>query len=463
VTGGNPYNGISVPCQQLPTDAIGHFAVFGQELTTANYNSINQQLRNYGLQPGLTPEIFAKHYNNWQPRLGFAWDPTGKGSTSIRAGAGIFYNHFTLSDVTLMGGNSPFQLAAESLNGRADCPGQGPGLGPGRTCTPSGAASTVQLPIPITGGDLLSKIPRVYTWNVSVQHMLPQNTLLEVAYVGTAANHLVVNSDLNQLPAGTTFANPGVAVPALAPYSGIGGATVGLNDSNSSYNSLQVSVQRRLTKGLQFGVAYTYSHSYDYGSDLYANAVNTYDLSYNYGRSNYDLRNNLIINYIYDLPFFKGQHGFTAAALGGWEVAGVLAFQSGFPYTITNAISDEAGAGEDFGQTANRVSGCNPNNGPRTVAQYFNTACFVEATRGTFGTSQRNIVTGPGNRNWDFALYKNGPITERLHYQFRAEFFNFLNHPSFNNISTSLGNGNYGQVTGANDPREIQFALKLNF
>jgi hypothetical protein len=375
VTGGDPYNGISVPCSQLPTSAVGHFAVFGQELTSATYGSINQELRNDGLQRGLSPEIFAKHYNNWQPRLGFAWDPFGKGTTSIRAGAGVFYNHFTLSDVTLMGGNSPFQLAAESLNGRADCPGQGSALGAGRGCSQAGAAATVQLPIPITGGDLLSKVPSVYTWNATVQHMFPQDTLVEVGYVGTRANHLVVNSDLNQLPVGTTFANPGVAIPALAPYPGIGGATVGLNDSNSKYDSLQVSVQRRLNKGLQYGVAYTYSHSYDFGSDLYANAVDTYNLGYNYGRSNFDLRNNLIINYVYDLPFFRGQNNLVAQGLGGWELAGVVAIQSGFPNTITNASSDEAGAGEDFGQTANLVSGCDPNSGPRSVAQFFWSSC----------------------------------------------------------------------------------------
>jgi Carboxypeptidase regulatory-like domain len=465
VTSGNPYNGISVPCSQLPQSAIGHFAVFGQELTASNYASINQQLRDYGLQPGLSPEIFAKHYNNWQPRLGFAWDPNGKGTTSIRAGGGIFYNHFTLSDVTLMGGNSPFQLAAESVNGRADCPGQGSsvGLNPLRGCSTGGGTSTLQLPIPITGGDLLSKVPSVYTWNVSVEHMLPQNTLLEVAYVGTRARHLVVNSDLNQLRAGTVQANPGVALASLSPYAGIGGATVGLNDSSSKYDSLQVSVQRRLSKGLQYGVAYTYAHSYDYGSDLYANAVDTYNLNYNYGRSNFDLRNNLIVNYVYDLPFFKSQTGVAKTVLDGWELAGVLAFQSGFPNTITNALGDVAGAGEDFGQTANLVSGCDPNSGPRTVDQYFKTSCFTEAAQGTFGTSPRNNVTGPGTRNWDFALYKNGPITERFHYQFRAEFFNVLNHPSFNSISTSLGNGNFGQATGANDPREIQFGLKLSF
>lgn len=466
VTGGDPYNGISVPCSALPQSATGHFAVFGQELTSSNLSSINQQLKALGLQAGLSPEIFAKHYTNFQPRLGFAWDPTGKGTTSIRAGAGIFYNHFTLSDVTLMGGNSPFQLAAESLNGSADCPGQGSALGPGRKCNPAGSSSTVQLPIPITGGDLLAKVPSVYTWNASVQHMFPQDTLVEVSYVGTRARHLVVNSDLNQLPAGTVQANNNGAKDALAflsPYAGIGGATVGLNDSSSKYDSLQVSVQRRLSQGLQYGIAYTYAHSYDYGSDLYANAVDTYNLKYNYGPSNFDVRNNLIVNYVYQLPFFKGQHGFADAALGGWEMAGVLAFQSGTPTTITNANGDEAGAGEDFGQTANLVSGCDPNGGPRTVAQFFKTSCFVEATPGTFGTSSRNLVFKPGTRNWDFALYKNGPITERLHYQFRAEFFNVLNHPSFNSLSTGLGNGNFGQVTGANDPREIQFGLKLSF
>src|SRR5207249_5293389 len=123
VTGGNPYNGISVPCQELPRDAIGHFAVFGQPLTDSNYDAINKRLRDFGLQRGLTPEIFQKHYDNWQPRLGFAWDPFGNRTTSVRGGAGFFYNHFTLSDVTLMGGNSPFQSAAEVLGGKTDCPG----------------------------------------------------------------------------------------------------------------------------------------------------------------------------------------------------------------------------------------------------------------------------------------------------------------------------------------------------
>ncbi|PYV21147.1 MAG: hypothetical protein DMG27_21395, partial [Acidobacteria bacterium] len=469
VTGGNPYNGISVPCQQLPRDAIGHFAVFGQELTDSNYTALNKDLRDFGLQRGLPPEIFQKHYDLFQPRLGFAWDPFGKGTTSIRGGGGIFYNHITLSDVTLMGGNSPFQLAAEVIGGantgKADCPAAQ--LDASRACPPvgSGGGATVALPIPVTGGDLVSKVPAVYQWTLSVQHLLPQDTLVEVGYVGTRGRHLVLNSDLNQLRVGTKDLpqNQNVQVAALFPYQGLGGLTAGLNDANSKYDALQVSVQRRLYRGLQFGAAYTYSNTFDYGSDLYANAINTYDIKYNFGPADWGRRNILVLNYVYQLPFFKGQNDLVSRVLGGWEVSGVAALESGTPHTISNANGDRAGVNSDFGQYGVRAAGCDPSNAPRSVEKWFNTSCFTEAPAGTFGNAGRNSVWGPGVRNWDFALYKNGKVTERLNYQFRAEFFNVLNHPSFNSISTGLGNGDFGQINGANDPREIQFGVKLNF
>jgi hypothetical protein len=469
VTGGDPYNGISVPCQQLPRDAIGHFGVFGEPLTAATYDDINKKLRDYGLQKGLPPEIFSKHYDNFQPRLGFAWDPFGKGTTSIRGSGGIFYNHFTLSDVTLMGGNSPFQPTAVVVNGRADCPGGQ--LDASRNCLPA-AAGQLKLPIPITGGDLVSKVPSIYQWTFTVQHQFPQDTLVEVGYVGTRARHLVLNSDENQLLPGVLPAaqaiNPNVQVNSLRPSVGLAQATVGLNDSSSKYDSLQVSVQRRLSKGLQFGVAYTYSNAFDLGSSLYANSVNTYDLQYTYGPADWNRRNNLVINYVYQLPFFRGRNDWTAKALGGWEISGVAAIGSGFPFTVMNQHGDEAGIGEDFGQFGNRLSGCVPNNAPRSVTSFFNTTCFAEAAKGTFGNAGKNSLWGPGVKNWDFALYKNGRITERPGYQFRAEFFNILNHASFgtsagSNLDTTLGDAAFGQITGAGDPREIQFGLKLNF
>src|SRR5262249_2326311 len=152
------------------------------------------------------------------------------------------------------------------------------------------------------------------------------------------------------------------------------GLTTALMDTNSRYDALQVSVQRRLNKGLQFGVSYTYSNTFDYGSSLYANAIDTYNLKYNFGPADWGRRNNLIINYVYQLPFFKGKSGAGAAVLGGWQLCAVLAFASGIPFTVTNSTGAVGGVNPDFGQYGNRLQGCNPNNAPRTVAEYFNTS-----------------------------------------------------------------------------------------
>ena len=449
VTGGNPFNGIAVPCNQLPQSAIGHFAVFGQRLTSANFDAINAQLRNQGLQRGLTPEIFQKHYRNFQPRLGFAYDPFGKGTTAIRASAGLFYNHNTLSDVSLMGGNSPFQSTVQVSNGLADNPG--------------GSVGGVfpQLPIPITGQDLFAKIPVVYQWNFTAEHMFLNTTLVQLGYVGTRGRNLLLNSDLNQPVVGTFTSNPNINPAALRPFPGLGRAQVALNDSSSFYDSLQVSVQRRFHRGLQYGVAYTWSKSIDYGSSLYATATDTYNLRLDRGLSDFDHRHILIFNYVYDLPFLKNSTSPVGKALGGWEVSGVTSFLRGAPLSIGSG--SDAGVGGIGPEFANRVPGCNV--GPiKSLQQWFNTACFTNPSKGTFGTAARGIVTGPGINNWDFGLFKNGPIIrERLRYQFRAEFFNVFNHPSFSSVSTKVTDSSFGRVTGVNAPRNIQFALKLLF
>ncbi len=446
VTGGNPFNGIAVPCNQLPREAIGHFAVFGQRLTASNFDAINQQLRDSGLQRGLSPEIFQKHYRNFEPRLGFAWDPFGKGTTSIRASAGIFYNHNTLSDVSLMGGNSPFQSTVEIFNGSADNPG---------------GTAGVPKPIPITGEDLVHKIPVVYQWNFTVQRLITQDTLVDVGYVATRGRRLLLNSDLNQPPAGTFTSNPSVNPAALRPFPGLGRATVALNNANSAYDSLQVSVQRRLHRGLQYGVAYTWSKSIDYGSSLYAVATDPFNLRLDRGLSDFDRRHTLIASYVYELPFLKNAATPVGKAFGGWQVSGVVSFLSGFPLSI-GAGGDVAGVGGAGPQFADKLAGCDP--GPiKSLQQWFNTSCFKRPKDGTFGTAARGITHRPGFANWDFALFKGGHIIERLNYQFRAEFFNVLNHPSFTDVSTGVTSGDFGKVTGVADPRNIQFGLKLLF
>ena len=455
VTGGDPYNGIGAPCSTLPQAAIGHTAVFGQRVTSSNLSMINQQLAAFGVQRGLSPQIVQSQYGNVQPRIGFAWDPTGAGKTSIRGGAGIFYNHNTLSDVTLEGGNSPFQLAEEVFNGKADNPG-------GTT----GAA----LPIPMTGSDLVGKIPVVYSWNFSVQHEFFGNTLLDVGYVGNRGRHLFINADLNQPAIGTLNnpANASINGAALRPYPGIGGAASSLQEANSKYDGLQVQVQKRFTKGLQYSVAYTYSKAFDMADSIYSVITDTYIPKYNWQVAGFNQTHHLVLTYIYNLPFLKGNNSLAGKALGGWEVSGDVALISGFPVSAT-ASADYLGNGvNNIGGTeyAYLASGCNTR-GNRTFLHFFNTGCFSEPNltnnTGLVGSSAPNIIEGPGTDNFDIALIKNGPITERLKYQFRAEFFNAFNHPSFNGVDSTVTDSTFGQINSAISPRNIQLGLKLIF
>ena len=464
ITGGNPYNGISVPGNGVPLDAAGHFAVFGQELTTQNIPSINQQLQYYGMARGLPLGIIGTQYGSFQPRIGFAWDPTGSGKTSIRAGSGIFYNHNTLSDVTLEGGVTPYQLASEVFSGRADCPGSA--VTALRTCATTGATAP-QLPIPMTGSDLVNKVPVVYSWNFTVEHMFFNDTLVSAGYVGNRGHHFPINSDLNQ-PAIGTFTNPanaGINQAALRPYPGIGGAMTTLQQGNSKYDSLQVSVQKRLSKGLQYSVAYTYSKAFDMADNIYSVVTDTYNPKYNWQLAGFNQTNALILTWVYELPIERHASSWLGKAVGGWMVSGNAGFQSGFQDSVT-ASGDPLGNGVTLiGGTeyAGVKSGCSYR-GSRTITQYFNTSCFFQPTASTLsGTVAPNAIQGPGTEVIDFGLLKNGPITERVKYQFRAEFFNLFNHANFNSIDTTVTDSTFGVVNGAADPREIQFAIKFTF
>jgi hypothetical protein len=454
IVAGNPYNGIAVPCSQFPNSAIGHFAALGQVLTAQNIDAIDGELRQDGMMRGLPGGIVESHYGNFQPRLGVAWDPTGSGKSSIRAGGGIFYNHNTLNDSTLLGGNSPFQLAAEVFNGKADNPGGTP---------------NAKLPIPVTGWELKNNIPVVYSWNLTVEHMFFNNTLVDAGYVGNRGRHMELNGDLNA-PAIGTFtspANTGIPQDALRPYPGIGGALTTFQGANSKYDSLQVSVQRRFTRGLQYNVAYTYSKAFDMGDDnVYSVLTDIYNPRYNWQVAGFNEAHNLIFSWVYNLPLLKGNNSLVGKALGGWEISGDAAFISGFPVSVF-ASGDPLGNGATSvggAEYAGVKSGCNYRGGSRSFTQFFNTSCFYQPTTSMLaGTAAPNAIEGPGTDNVDFALMKNGPVTEWLKYQFRAEFFNVLNHPSFASIDTTVTDSTFGYVTGATSARQIQFGLKLIF
>jgi hypothetical protein len=170
----------------------------------------------------------------------------------------------------------------------------------------------------------------------------------------------------------------------------------------------------------------------------------------------------LTFNYVWELPFAKGMKGIQGRFLDGWVLSGITSFDSGNAYSVyaTEAFAGVAGQGSE---RANRVSGQSVT-GPKTVAEYFNTAAFTDPPYLTYGNSAYGILHGPGTNNWDISVGKNTQLKENVNLQFRAEFLNAFNHASFSGINTSISSGAaFGGINGARDPRLIQFGLKVQF
>jgi hypothetical protein len=218
-------------------------------------------------------------------------------------------------------------------------------------------------------------------------------------------------------------------------------------------------------KGMTFQSAYTWSHCLDYGSGDFATITNPYDLKLDRGNCDLDRRHVLNLNYVWDLPFFKGsQSKAMRSVLGGWQISGITSFQSGLPKTAI-VSGDNAGVG---GANVRPILLSNPNEGPKTVGEWFNTGAFATPEPLTFGTAGRGIIRAPGRNNWNLSMFKvfSGiPLPkspEGGQIQFRAEFFNAFNHTQFHDINTTLGGG-FGEVTSTADPRVIQFGMKFLF
>ena len=232
---------------------------------------------------------------------------------------------------------------------------------------------------------------------------------------------------------------------------------------NSNYNSLQTSLQKRFSNGLQFQLAYTWSKSFDLGS-TFEGSVDPIDPRRSYALSAFDARHRLVWSYDYEIPVRK-MTGFAGKALNGWETSGILTLQSGFPIRITTSDDLELytstffeSAGEP--NQVKQLVGLSPqkNNG-----LYFDPATFQQPANYGVGNSQRTVCCGPGIANWDMTFQKNTKFGERWNTEFRAEFFNIFNHTQFYNPDGNISDPTFGYVREARDPRLIQFALKLSF
>jgi hypothetical protein len=450
------YNGMVIPGNSFPSSAKNHVP----EATTSTYDFMFRGVPNH------YSDI---QWNNIQPRVGVAYSLNDK--TVIRVGGGRFYTRLGVSDSVFLGGNPPFQPNASITNGTVD------GLGP------SAAAA---IPLVVTTQTKNFRNPEAWNWNMTVERELPWKLFTTVGYVGRRGIHLQREADINQPTTAVVAANPGVNINALRPYKGFGTIRQTDNIASSRYNSLQTTLNRRFSNGLQFGVAYTYSKSMDDGSNQRDVVPDTYDTSMMWGPSEFDARHIFVANYLYNLPFFNTQHGIVGKVLGGWQISGITQFQTGNPCSVAAAV-DYAGVGLD----SNFGCGVNGqfwvmNGKPRLIktfgpsGQWFSTTnpdgspIFVKPTAGTFNTQRvRDVIYQPGFQNWNMGLFKAIPVNERVRFQFRAEAFNVFNHPNWCGSSGCSGTTNiglnptntatFGKVLTKGSERNMQLSLRMEF
>lgn len=463
---GNPYNGVVIPgFSSFPSSAVGRVPAASSDICDgASCNSL--------FDPSLS-KSYIKPTNDFQPRLGIAYQITPK--TVIRAGAGEFVTAMQLLDNIFPGGNSPFQPFVTVNNVNVNNPG---------ASLVSGTAAAITM----TTLNPNLKQPEAWNWNFTVERELFWNSVLSVAYVGHRGIHDWVVYDINQPTAGALQANPGANVNQLRPYKGFAEIQEEESVANSMYNGLQVSWNRRFTAGSMFGVSYTYSKSMDNSSNYRDIVPDTYNTSNLWGPSEYDERHVVLINYLYDLPFFKNQSTLVGKVLGGWQISGATQFQTGTPCSIATN-NDFAGVGEfgSFGCTSSvgsytgefwDLSGTPVITGgfagPSANAsspKYF-TVTATPPAAGTFNVQPgvRDSVYGPGFQDWNLMLFKKFPVNERNWFEFRAEAYDFVNHPNWAGTNQTGGpnfnptSSQFGEVTGKSTlARNLQLSLRYSF
>ena len=443
--------------------------------------------------------------DDFQPRVGLAWDPFGKGRTSIRSGYGIYYDQVLNGTYEQnIGRNPPFQetvtISASSLPLGSTPPSLNQPIPPGVSVGP--VASLAALSVLAIQPNW--KDPYMQQWSLEVQQQFGPGTMVSVGYFGSKGTHLIGAFELNELPPGqalnsrcasgaNTLQTPNVTtVPCQTPgtyFGGTGGVSSNILDQirpfrgyrsinmitpqfNSNYHSLQAQLTHRFGTSSQLNAAYTWAKNLTDNQNDRSNAPeNSYNIRLDRGRATLDRRHVFTANYIYELPFFEKRHDFAGNVLGGWEATGVITLQSGLPFSPLGANFDPTGLGNIpaiiAGNRPNLL--CDPNSGaPHTFVQYFNTACLQpNPTSGTapfaLGNGGRGVINGPPTKRVDFSLFKNIRFGERTRLQLRGEAFNVFNHTNFRTINGNVSQATFGQVTAVRDPRNIQLGIKFIF
>jgi hypothetical protein len=428
--------------------------------------------------PGVPAGLMPSDYANFEPRIGLAYQPHSMPNTALRAGFGMFIAPMQYSQYSPFGDVPPFDPTF-TLNGTPgspisfDNPWAGFAATGGKSPFPPFASATyeppsnVQFITPVTLQGTFSrnfKLGVTQSWNASVEQQFRGELALHLAYVGSESYHQATPLDLNP----GIYANGG----ARSTYPLMGPIFEMMTAGTASYHSLQASLSKHLSHGLQFQTNFTWSKSMDLSSipslAWTGGVANPFDVRFNRGISSVNFPLISITNFIYQTPSMKKSGRILSNALGRWEVSGIWTMQSGLPFGIVGGDGNNNSGALQYGDRAN-VTGqpymAHQGGKSHWLNQYFNPAAFTINAPGTFGNSGRNILQGPGTDTADIGVDKNWQIRERYNLQFRWEMFNAFNRPSFGIPNNDPSSSNFGQITtiGVTPPRVMQGALKVNF
>ena len=391
--------------------------------------------------------------NDFAPRFGIAYKVTDK--TVIRTGFGIFYNSTFVQELQDLRKFWPFtvqQVFSPNRGGLPDFPVTDAGPSFESTAAIGGWPQNPE-----------NRSPFASQWNFFIQRQLQDDLTLDIGYVGSASRKQIGYAPLN------TALTPGPGpIQSRRLLPNFGDLDGGSNQFSGQYNSMQVTLAKRYSSGLQFNLNYTWQKSLDNQSSLAENqkTQNPYDRRSDWSRSSWDINHVVVFSYVYELPFGRGRQmgsgwskGLDLLA-GGWSLEGITRLDSGPPFMVfTN--QDIANTGRKT-QRVNAVS--NPNNGPKTADEWFNTSAFVNPAPFTFGNASPYITNADNIVSFDVALQKKFAVNERHAIELRGEFFNIGNTVSFSDPQGNFNNNAFGRVSGQRvDPRQIQFGLRWRF
>ncbi len=425
--------------------------------------------------------------NDWAPRFGFTYQPMER--VVLRGGYGIFYQHdVRIGSESVLGENPPFFLD-ESLSQSVGSTTPVFQLKNGFPSPQFGPALLSLPKLQMRAQDPNERTPYVEQVSFGPEFELSHSTVLDISYVGNFGRKEDRLRNANQgILLGSTNGTPNVIFPYANLNTGNNPSSdqhafleLATNDGNTNYNGLLVSLKKRFSKSLSYGISYTFSKNFsDYVDNLTGGSTPAY--AYNYslerGFSPFDVTHRFVGNVLYNLPIGQGgmilnNGGMASRFIGGWQVNSIVTLETGTPFTVT--APDESDTGGNHASRASCIS--NPYVGASTDPSqivggaspgfFLNPAAFAIPAFGTFGTCAPRSFHGPGLENVDLSLFKTFALTERWHLQFRGEFFNAFNHPNFTNPNSSISPssiGSFGKIFGTvTDPREIQLALKLYF